>query len=107
MTDVPPPSITMGSGTPKPTPSVASTYQPWCGSAETVRSRLLAIVLSGMLAMLALLFDPPYMIGLLFPNRRAHNRRIAKYEFPYPSEFSLLEEMRRRQSRRSSRKYTS
>lgn len=107
MTDVLPPSTTMGSGTPKPIPSVDSTYQPWCGSAETIKSRLLDTVLSGMLAMLVLLFDPPYMIGLLFPNRRAHNRRIAKYEFPYPLEFSLLEEMRKRQSRRSSRKYTS
>lgn len=107
MTEIPQPFTTTGSGTPKLTPFVDSTSQPWCGSAETISSRLLAIVLSGMLAMLVLLFDPLFMIGLLFPSRRAHNRRIAKYEYPYPLEYSLLEEMRRKQSKRSNPKSTS
>lgn len=107
MTEIPQPFTTMGSGTPKPTPFVDSTSQPWCGSAETISSRLLAIVLSGMLAMLVLLFDPLFMIGLLFPSLRAHNRRVAKYEYPYPLEYSLLEETRRKQSKRSKPKSTS
>jgi hypothetical protein len=104
MTETPQPFTTTGSGTCKLAPSVDSTSQPWCGSAETISSRLLDTVLSGMLGTLVLLFDPLFMIGLLFPNRRAHNRRIAKYEFPYPLEFSLLDEMRRKQSKRSSPK---